>query len=172
MEPATFWRLIDEARPPLDHGQDKAKRPSASPDKLKAVLSVLPEDEVAAFMRFFYGELIRLNRWTLWGVGYVIAGGMSDDSFHYFRSWLVGKGQDAVDQALRDPDGLGPFVDDPEVDNELLEYVALDLLESRGFEGDPREDMEGSADDEPAGDPFDEDTVSEQFPRLAAQFEE
>jgi hypothetical protein len=31
-----------------------------------------------------------------------IAGGMSDDSFHYFRSWIVGK--NAFEVAMTDPD--------------------------------------------------------------------
>jgi hypothetical protein len=77
-----------------------------------------------------------------------------------------------VEQALTDPDGLGPFVDTEEVDNELLEYVALEILESRGVEEDPREDVERSADDEPVGEAFDEDTVDEAYPRLAEQFGE
>jgi hypothetical protein len=113
---------------------------------------------------------VELNRWDLWGAAYVIHGGMSDDSFHYFRSWLIGKGQTAVTQAMTDPDGLGPYIDDPEeVDNELLGYVAHEILEGRGLP-DPREEFEHSPDDEPTGTPFEEETVADQFPKLAATF--
>jgi hypothetical protein len=35
---------------------------------------------------------------------------MSDDSFEYFRSWVIGKGAEAVAQALTDPDGLVDFL--------------------------------------------------------------
>lgn len=169
MEASVFWSLIDRARP---EGADAPTRPSASPEALRAVLDPLPNEEIAAFERFFYTELIRLNRWELWGAGYVIAGGMSDDSFHYFRSWLIGKGPAAVEQALSDPDGLGPYIDDAEVENELLEYVALEMLEGRGVEEDPRDDIEGNADGEPEGEAFDEDEVFAAYPRLAEQFEE
>jgi len=44
---------------------------------------------------------------------YVITGGMSDDSFHYFRSWILGKGRNLFEVAIKDPNELGPFVDDP-----------------------------------------------------------
>jgi hypothetical protein len=78
-----------------------------------------------------------LNNWRLWAAGYVIAGGMSDDGFHYFRSWIVGKGKKVFDIAMKDPDELGPFIDDTEVDNELLEYVAVEIAKARKI-GSPR----------------------------------
>lgn len=168
MEASVFWDFIERAR--AGKGLGEGERASASPEVLKAVLNTLSNEEIAEFLRFFCTELIRLNRWEIWGAGYVIAGGMSGDSFHYFRSWLIGKGPAAVEQALTDPDGLGPFVDTEEVENELLEYVALEILEGRGVEEDPREDVEGSPDDEPTGTAFDEDTLEEVYPRLAEQF--
>lgn len=179
MDAAVFWDLIERSRPAAAKGllgllskkdPDPRKRASASPDLLRILLNSLPDGDVAEFARFFNGELVRLNRWEIWGAGYVISGGMGDDSFHYFRSWLIGKGKAAVEQALSDPDGLGSFVDDPEVDNELLEYVALEVLEGRGLEGDLRVASDGDADGTPAGEPFDEDTVDQSFPRLAKQF--
>jgi len=82
----------------------------------------------------FYEKLCDLNQWRLWAAGYVIAGGMSDDSFHYFRSWILGKGRDVFEVAMKDPDELGPFVDNNDVDNELLEYAALNVLNERTIE--------------------------------------
>ena len=170
MEASVFWSLIDRARPAA--AEDSPVRPSASPEGLRAVLEPLSNEEIAGFGHFFSTQLIRLNHWKLWGAGYIIAGGMSDDSFHYFRSWLIGKGAAAVEQALSDPDGLGPYIDDPEVENESLEYVALEILEGRGVEEDPRDDVDESPDGEPQGEAFDEDTVYAAYPRLAEQFEE
>lgn len=113
---------------------------------------------------------IQSRLWRLWAAGYVIAGGMSDDSFHYFRSWIIGKGRNAFEVAMNDPGKLGPFVDSKEVDNELLEYVAVKLLDQRGVEEDPRDRSQRSADAEPTGESFDEDTVGAVFPKLAALF--
>lgn len=157
-----FWKVIDEAR--ALHGNPDA---SLDADVLKKVLSKLSDDEVIGFMKEFYQALINLNNWPLWGAGFVVAGGMSDDGFHYFRSWIIGRGKDAYEMAMTNPDGLGPFLgDDDELDNELLEYVALDVLESRGNETDPREDFEESADDAPTGEAWDEDSVFELYPSL------
>ncbi len=160
-----FWDLIAKAR-----GTTSPGAPGATPEELRAVLEGLPSAEVARFEEHFYRKLCELNTWRLWGAGYVIAGGMSDDGFHYFRSWIIGKGQAAFELAKTDPDALGPLVDDPEVDNEELEYVALEVLESRGVEDDPRERCPDDPDDDPEGEPFDEDTVEGSYPRLAAQF--
>jgi Protein of unknown function (DUF4240) len=162
MDKSEFYALIDSAREesgPLDA--------SADPDALRDVLNELDDDAIVEFGTEFTRELNRLNRWSIWGAGYVIAGGMSDDSFHYFRSWLIGKGSDAVEQALADPDGLGIYVDDDEVDNELLEYVAVELLEERGIQDDPRDAVDADTDGDPIGDPFDEDTVARDYPSLS-----
>jgi hypothetical protein len=164
MDRSEFFSIIDSARDksgPLD--------PGADPDSLRDVLNEFPDEKVVEFAIEFTNQLVRLNRWDIWGAGYVIAGGMSDDGFHYFRSWLIGKGSDAVDQALAEPDGLGSYIDDDEVDNELLEYVSIELLEERGIEDDPRDEAEESADDEPIGDPFDEDGLDRQYPTLASR---
>lgn len=157
-----FWGLIDQAR--------AGKLASASPEQLHKLLSRLSEDEVLGFGHTFYEKLCDLNQWRLWAAGYVIAGGMSDDSFHYFRSWIIGKGRDAFEVAMKNPDELGPFVDNNEVDNELLEYVAVKVLEQRGVTEDPRDRSDRRADDQPTGEPFEEDTVAAAFPKLAALF--
>jgi len=157
-----FWSLIEEAR--------MGGTSSASPESMTEILEPLTDDEVSDFGLIFYEKVCALNSWKLWGAGYVIAGGMSDDSFHYFRSWIVGKGQKAFETALSDPDEMGPFVDDPEVENELLEYVTIYLLKERGVGGDPRDRSQMSADFGPEGEPFDENTVASNYPKLAAQF--
>lgn len=143
--------------------------PSAEEGAMRRVLASLSTEDVIAFEEEFYRHLIELNHWKLWGAGYLIAGGMSDDSFHYFRSWIIGKGKDCFEMARKDPDGLGPFLDEDEVENECLEYVALDELESRGVTDDPRDNVEGNPDDEPKGEEdWDDDNLAEKYPRLFA----
>lgn len=157
-----FWAVIDQAR--------AGSTASASPKQLKIVLGRLDNAEILDFGHKFYETLCDLNQWNLWAAGYVITGGMGDDSFHYFRSWIIGKGKIAFDLALRDPDELAPLIDDQEVDNELLEYVALKVLEERGIKEDPRERAERSPDDDPSGEPFEEETASSRFPKLSSRF--
>lgn len=123
----------------------------------------MPREEILAFHRIYRELLNELNQWSVWGAGYVINGGMSDDSFRYFRSWLIGKGQAVVDVALNAPDDLGPAIDTSEIEVEALEYVALDLLGSTEIS---EENFDGS----PQGIPFDEDTVDQAYPKLAKRF--
>jgi len=158
-----FWQIMDEAR--------NGSSASASPMALTEVLSRLSDSEVSAFGHMFYEKLCALNFWRLWAAGYIIAGGMGDDSFHYFRSWIVGKGKALFDIALKDPDDLGPWVtkDDRDVDNELLEYAAVKIMENRGGE-DPRDLSDCHPDADPRGEPFDEDTIADVCPKLASLF--
>jgi hypothetical protein len=160
-----FYEIIDSAR----DRPASASTPSADPNRLKTELAKLGDDDVFAFGAAFHLELIRLNRWPVWDVGYVAAGGMSDDSFHYFRSWLIGKGSAAVEQAVSDPDGLVAYLDDSDLDNELLEYVAIDLLDERGIDSDPRDSSPESADDPPRGVQVDDETsLAVHYPRVTA----
>jgi hypothetical protein len=159
-----FWQLIEQARA----GSDA----SASPKRMAEVLRALSDADILAFASMLYDRLCDLNEWQLWGAGYVIAGGMSDDGFHYFRSWIVGKGRHVFELARRNPDDLAPFVDDPSIDNELLEYVGMDVLRERGIDQDPRDNATGSADDFPSGTQFDENTVRASYPKLASAFSE
>jgi len=157
-----FWNLIDQAR--------EGSSVSASPLRLHEHLSRLSDDDVLGFGHMFYEKLCDLNQWRLWAAGYVIAGGMCDDSFHYFRSWILGKGRDVFEVAMKAPDELGQFVDSNEVDNELLEYAAVNVLEQRAIEEDPRDRSNRRADDQPAGEPFEEDIVAATVPKLSALF--
>jgi hypothetical protein len=72
--------------------------------------------------------------------------------------------------AMKDPDQLGPYIDNNEVDNELLEYVSVKILEARGVDEDPRDRSDRRADGEPSGMTFEEDTVANAFPKLAGLF--
>jgi hypothetical protein len=127
---ARFWAIIDQAR----HGRTA----SADPKALSRVLSPLSDSEVLAFGHMFTEKVCALNFWNLWAAGYIIAQGMSDDSFHYFRSWIIGKGKSVFDVATSNPDGLGPWIDNREVNNESLEYAAVNIMKKRGGP-DPRD---------------------------------
>ncbi|RYG29484.1 DUF4240 domain-containing protein [bacterium] len=167
-----FWTLLDDARRPVASlftrllGRKTEPRGSADPERLRTFLKRRSTHEVIAFVSEFERLHLALNTWRVWGAGYIIAGGMSDDAFHYFKAWIIGRGQEAYETALIDPDALGPFVDDPEVDNEELLYVVRGVLAERD-EGDlPELDLERN----PVGEPFDEEAVERLYPRLAAQF--
>jgi hypothetical protein len=166
MTESTFWDLLAKSR--------RRGATSACNCCLKRYLKKLSDKEVSDFGLMLYEKVCELNTWQLWGAGEVIMGDMSGDSFHYFRTWIVGVGKRAFETAKRAPDALGSFVDmneDPiNVDNEVLEYVALEILKERGVGSDPRERCSSDADAEPVGVPFKLETLSVEYPKLAAQF--
>jgi hypothetical protein len=166
-----FWPIIDAARQATGLS---ATSLTAHPLKLRNILSSLDDDELQDFCKTFYEKLCDLNKWDLWAAGYIIAGGMSDDSFHYFRSWVIGKGEQTFNAAMNNPASLDDFIaqgtSGDQLENEQLEYMGLELLERRGIRFDPRESVGRFADDEPEGTPFDEDEVMAKFPKLAARF--
>lgn len=161
-----FYAIIDAARPGTT-----PETPSADPDVLYDVLSSRTGSEVEAFAAEFRRQMVRLNRWSVWDAGYAASGGLSGDAFHYFRTWLIGKGAAVVELALTTPDELALYLDTEELENKALEYVADELLEERGVEVDESRGTDVT-DAEPAGEPFDEDTSAERHPRLAAWFDE
>jgi Protein of unknown function (DUF4240) len=94
-----FWKLVNEARA---GGTSDA----AFIGHLAARLGKLAPAEIAEFDRHFY-ELHRGSyRWDLWGACYLMRAGCSDDSFEYFRAWLMSQGQSVFERATRDPDSL------------------------------------------------------------------
>lgn len=101
----------------------------------------------------------------MWGAGYAASGGLGDDGFRDFRSWLIGKGRGAVELALADPDALADHLDTDDPGNEGLEYVAAEVLDEREAEVD----LGDVVDDEPAGERFDEAAVYANYPRIVAQ---
>jgi hypothetical protein len=161
MDENEFWALIDRSR------EDD---PDAQADALERLLSGRSREELEAFDRLYREQLARAYRWDLWAAGYVIAGGMGDDSFDYFCDWLVGQGEDVFDAALADPDSLAdvPGIEEDEIEAEELRYAVQKAYESTHGEELPVAGPSRPA--EPAGEEWDEDDVDAVVPRLTAKF--
>jgi hypothetical protein len=108
----------------------------------------------------------------------VIHGGCSDDGFEYFRRWLVSRGRDVYEAALADPDSLAQLDVRPASgvwEFEAIYYVAKQIFEEKGGEGDVRDYSEpeaGLAGPGPSGEPFedDKDHLIRRYPRLWRRF--
>jgi hypothetical protein len=75
-------------------------------DRLGSQLRKLAPAQIVEFDRRFY-ELHRGSyRRDLWAACYLMRGGCSDDSFEYFRAWLMAQGQSVFERATRDPESL------------------------------------------------------------------
>lgn len=167
-----FWEIVGRAaRSDAD--------PAAHIDALQTELRGLTLDDLKSFEVTFRRCLNDAYTWDLWGAAYVIHGGCSDDSFEYFRRWLVSKGREVYDPALADPDGMaqldvaaGPH---GMWEFEEIYYVANRVFREKGGQGDLRDYSEpeaGLGGFEPSGEPFEEDEehLARRYPNLWRRF--
>lgn len=161
MDEGEFWRLIEAAK--AESGGDCDRQAALLAERL----SGLPSAAIVAFQRLFDERLDLAYTWDLWAAAYIINGGCSDDGFAYFRGWLVGQGERAYREALRDPETL-LAVAQPDADCEAMLYVAMEAHERAAGVEIPSTTV--ARRDEPAGEPWEEDRVGAKYPRLAAKF--
>lgn len=107
-------------------------------------------------------------RWDIWGAGYVVNGSLGDDSFDYLRAWLVGRGREAFEAVLADPEALADY-DDGDLDGEALMYLAEELYEALTGQEIP---WTVSSPQEPTGEPWEEDSevLKRLYPKLCAKY--
>jgi hypothetical protein len=160
MDSAQFWQLIEYSRENAGGDLDEQA------DELTDLLSELPADEILAFDRLFRQLLADAYRWDLWAAAFIINGGCSDDSFEYFRCWLIAQGERVYREALADPESLAERAE-PDADAESMLYAAADAYEVETGRKLPHLVASPA---EPAGDKWDEDDLPAMYPRLWAAF--
>lgn len=183
----TFWNIIEDCR-------------RETPDRderlgwLRGRLSRMPELEIVQFQICLDRVLTPTFTWDMWAAADMILGWCSDDSFFYFRLWLVGLGREEFEKVALDPDLLAGT---PQVralagrsprawgDHEWPEWEELDYVAGAAFEavtGKPHEDFHDAHDAQdvedpeprhPVGDRWDvnrADEAARRFPNLNALF--
>ena len=98
---------------------------------LDQLLGALPDDELVSFQEHLDALRADLHSWDVWGAGYVACGGMGDDAFTDFRTWLVSQGRAAYARVAADPDALAdvapPDLSERIGDAEAWGYFALEV---------------------------------------------
>ena len=159
-----FWALVETARASGDHCHTIANR-------LTDTLATLPPSSIVEFDTELTARRIESYRWDLWAVAYVANGGASDDGFDYFRGWLITRGREAFERALRDPPAAvegAPRVGDLECEDVLgAAYVAYQKKTGQTL---PRVKTPWPA--TPAGKPWSEETIDQVYPGLTARVRE
>jgi len=159
-----FWTIIEKVHRDSSGDMDKKC------EMLEAELRCLPLDEVRSFNRHFDECEDRAYTWELWAAAYIIGGGCSDDAFSDFRATLISMGRQTFEQALADPQSLADMGYDAKIAHyEGYQYVPTSVEAALG-DGQtfPRYQPHPS---EPSGQPWDENTVTELYPRLAENYD-
>ena len=169
MTEAGFWQIVDES---ARSGTDQQSQAAL----LRATLDRLTPREIEAFADIFEGLMRQSYRWDLWGAGFVVEGGMSDDGFEYFRRWLISRGKAAFDKVSADPDALGdiiPHDQDGDFEFEEFGYIAREVWAKKtGRDADAMLSHARPYSQDPSGTPFSEDpaALSKRYPKLWARF--
>ena len=114
-----FWALIDEAVK-SSNGNNSLKE-----DYLTTELEKLSLDEIKDFELAFRKCVIDADDFNVMAAQKIIDGYVSDDTYLYFRCWLIGQGQTVYSETLKNPDYLANLVNEgDECDWEGIMYLA------------------------------------------------
>lgn len=100
MEITEFWELIDKTR---EAASGDARKQS---DLLTEELAKLPKEEIISFDGIFADLKDNAYIGNLWDAATLIMYGSGDDGFQEFREWLVGRGKEAYEKAIDNPETL------------------------------------------------------------------
>jgi len=100
MDTTEFWELIDKTR---DAANGNAEIQS---ELLTEELVKLPAEEIISFERIFDDLKDNAYIGNLWDAATIIMYGCGDDGFQEFREWLVGRGKEVYENAIKDPETL------------------------------------------------------------------
>jgi hypothetical protein len=121
-----FWSIVDDSLVNSSNQDEQEK-------KLIARLEKLSLKEIIGFRLRTDKLLYDTYTSEMWCAGYIMNGGCSDDSFEYFRCWVISRGKDVYDKGKSNPDSLVDEV----VENknyyefETFWYVALGVFSKK-----------------------------------------
>jgi hypothetical protein len=129
MDKNEFWSLVDSSFREVER-ETIPNRCAKQAQFLERKLSQQMPEEILDFERFFVGAMDRAYREDLWAAAYIIHGGCSDETFQYFRAWLIGQGQRRLEDALADPESLASVPGVTSSRCEALLYVGMKAYEA------------------------------------------
>ena len=167
MDEAKFWKIIGAG------GKRVQEDPDEQLEAIEEKLATCSPDELVAFQEKLDTLLIQAYTNDLWGAGYLMNGGCSDDLFLYFRAWVISRGQKVFEAAIANPDSLAKLADPDRDDLELEElmYLAPRLYEEAVGSEMPRAKRKWPK--KPHGkawDYDDDEAVRKHLPKLAAAY--
>lgn len=121
-----FWGVIEET---FKHAEDQYEQQLFLISQIKK----LTLKQIVGFRLRTDKLLYDTYSSEMWCAGYIMNGGCSDDSFEYFRCWVISRGKDAYYKAKQNPDSLISEVNEniDLYDFEDFWYVALDAFKQR-----------------------------------------
>lgn len=119
MDKKEFWKIIEYSIQKSNN--DKLEQEKAIIEKL----ATYNPEQIIEFEIIFRQLIIEADDFKIMGAQKIIEGYVSDDSYLYFRCWLIGKGEKIYTETLKNPEFLAQNINqDEETYFEELMYVA------------------------------------------------
>jgi hypothetical protein len=100
MDTILFWKIMDYA-----FAEAKFDNKLKEQTILDQLIKLTPE-QIQNFEIIFQQMNLKANTWNNMAAHKIIEGGSSDDTFFYFRCWLISLGKYHFDETLKNPDHL------------------------------------------------------------------
>lgn len=119
MDKTEFWKIIEYSIGKSNN--DKSEQEKVIIEKL----ATYNLEQIIEFEVIFRKLIIEADDFKIMGAQKIIEGYVSDDSYLYFRCWLIGKGEKIYTETLKNPEFLSENINEDEESNfEELMYVA------------------------------------------------
>jgi hypothetical protein len=126
MDKQEFWRVIDFA-----HQQAKVDE-GLFENLLVKNLSQYSSEGIIEFECLLEQQLLAADDFKIMAAQKIIEGSVTDDSYLYFRCWLISQGKNVFEEALRNPDSLANLDTEGTVaEFEPLLYVSTQAYENK-----------------------------------------
>ncbi|MBD2714174.1 DUF4240 domain-containing protein [Microvirga sp. STR05] len=125
MDKEQFWQLVEAAKTEAQGDQQLQEQ------ILIDHLAQLEPAQIVAFECRLRECLLEADHFNIIAAQKIIDGYVSDDTYLYFRCWLIGQGETVFTNALQNADSLASVMDEGYQDFEELLYVATKAFEQR-----------------------------------------
>ncbi|MDQ0272722.1 hypothetical protein J2S17_004615 [Cytobacillus purgationiresistens] len=118
----------------LETAKKKGEYPDEQLEWLINHLSKRPVKDIVMFDYIFNQYYYKSYTSDLWAAAYIIMGGCSDDSFDYFRAWLLYQGKDTYESVINDPEGVITHLKMLEEEEDVPEFEDLLYISTMAYE--------------------------------------
>lgn len=128
-----FWNCIKDARIKYKNNDSKVI------DYLTEKLKENTLEEIFSFGIILDEVMLESYKEKLWCASYILNGETTEESFDFFRLWLISKGENFFNDVMKDHDSLIKYIDNNEDDgyvddfyeNEDFFFIAIDAYRQK-----------------------------------------